>query len=441
MEFNKNFPHSTEAEQAILSCLILDKKSLEIINDYKIVSSDFFIYSHSIIFDAIIILYNKNKTIDTIILFEYLSYNNLMENKDFSILANLEILMPSIVNLEIYCRILKEKSVLRKLINFSTNIIRNITNKGEKSSVLLESIENEFSIIKNEIYFENSNNLEVIINKNIKKINSVYNDGKNIGLLTGFYDLDNMTSGFHPGELIIIASRPSMGKTALALNIFSNLINNYKTPVAFFSLEMNSEHILYRLISSNSNLNLLKLRNGKLEEKEFISFIEVISNFDNSYCFIDDSIFLDILDIKNKARSMVLKNGVKLIIIDYLQLITSSRNYENKVIEISEISKSLKNLARELNIPIIALSQLNRGVENRIDKRPLMSDLRESGSLEQDADLVLLLYREEYYLRNNIPLEKIGLSEIIISKNRNGPTGIIYLKYFHEITKFVNFIK
>ncbi len=444
MEINKSFPHSSEIEKAVLTGLLLDNKTFNIINDIKIVSSDFFIHDHSIIFDSILELYNKYQYVDHKILLEYLlKFNYFNEHFIKNFFHELELFLPSIISFEHYCKIIKEKSFLRKLLNFFLEKINDINGNRVVIKEFINSFQKDFTEISNTLYNNEFNeNNENIIFSNLKKMEESYNTGKSPGTLTGFYDLDNITSGFHPGEFILLASRPSMGKTALALNIFYNLFKNSKIPVAFFSLEMSLEHILYRLISIDSGINLMNLRNSKITEDEFLKVIQSLNEINNENLFIFDNSCIDINEFVTKIKNVVLKNNIKLVIIDYLQLISfiGNKSDNNKVNETTEISKKLKNLAKELKIPIIALSQLNRSLEARLDKRPNMSDLRESGALEQDADLVIFLFREEYYLRNNISKEKIGLSEVIISKNRNGPTGVIFLKYFHELTKFVNLV-
>jgi len=267
------------------------------------------------------------------------------------------------------------------------------------------------------------------------------NPHSSLGILSGFIDFDYLSNGFRPGELIIIASRPSMGKTALALNMASYISMNQNIASAFFSLEMGCEQLTQRLISTESKINLTHLRNGKISQHESLKLELACKKLTNTDLFIDESHTLNIITLREKCRRLIRKNNIKLIFIDYLQLMSSIIKYDNKATEVGEISKGLKTIAREFNIPVIALSQLNRSVESRTDKIPMMSDLRDSGAIEQDADIITFLYRQEYYLRDKTPKDKIGITKIIIAKNRNGPTGSLELKFSNYITKFTNLDK
>ena len=256
------------------------------------------------------------------------------------------------------------------------------------------------------------------------------------GLKTGFRDLDTITNGLQAGELLIIAARPSMGKTAFTLNIAAHVAIREKAPVGFFSLEMGAEQLVQRLIGSEAGIDLSKLRKGLMADKEMGNIAQVCGLISGSPLFIDETASLTVAEMRNKCRRMAHQHGVKLIMVDYLQLMNGPEGYDNKAAEVAEISKGLKSIARELKVPVIALSQLNRGVESRTDKRPMMSDLRESGAIEQDADVIAFLYREEYYMRDKTPSDQVGTAEVIIAKNRNGPTGVFHLKFFSNQTRF-----
>jgi replicative DNA helicase len=278
-----------------------------------------------------------------------------------------------------------------------------------------------------------------LVQRAISQLEKAYENKNSItGVPSGFTDFDSKTCGLQPGELIIIAARPSMGKTALTLNIASYVAVRKNIPVAVFSLEMGAEQLVQRLLGAQAGIDLSRIRKGQIKSTEWTDMARAAGELSEAPVYIDETPGLSIAELRTKARRMHHEHGIQLLIIDYLQLMSGPPGYENKATEVGEISKGLKSLARELSIPVIALSQLNRGVESRTDKRPMMSDLRESGAIEQDADLIAFLYREEYYLKDKTPEDKIGVAELIIGKHRNGPTGTLELQFKSELTRFEN---
>ncbi len=443
MKLAKNIPYSIpfsiEAEQSILTGILIDNENWEKISD-DIEETDFYKKKHRLIFKIIENEIKNNKTIDLISLTEILKNNNeliMVGGKEY--LNELIINTPNTKNIKTYVKIVKEYSALRKLIITSKNIIEaslNIKNKNIQE--IIDKAEKEIlSISKKQKNKENIITISQALTTTIKKIETFFESGSSItGLSSGFKDLDNITSGLHKSDLIIIAGRPSMGKTTLAINIAENIIIKNNMPVLIFSMEMPAEQIATRMLSSLGRIELQRLRTGLLKETDWPRLSSAIALLSGKNLYIDDSGSLTPYDINNKARKIFnLNKELGAIIIDYLQLMHLPEITEYRASEISEISRSLKVLAKELNVPIIALSQLNRSLEQRTDKRPIMSDLRESGSIEQDADLIIFIYRDEIYNKN---IKNKGLAEIIISKQRNGPIGTINLKFLGHYSKFEN---
>jgi replicative DNA helicase len=437
---NKNsLPHNFLAEKMILSCLLISSEAIDI--TFRTIPIEaFYFKNHQEIYKAIISM-QKNKTpIDILTLTTFLQDNGLLEKiGGIKVLIELINQIPNLVYLEEYLRLVKDKFLRRLLIKLGYEAI----NSGYITNIPLETILNEFESklfnltneIKTNTVFSGSellNNIFLELKK--KSITPTLP-----GLASGFYDLDSLTQGFQKSDLIIIAGRPSMGKTALCLTISLNIIKNLKLPVLFFSLEMSKEQIMYRILSMETNINQMRLRSGKLYQNDWVKLNKVIKILSKLPLFLDDTPDLSIQHIRSKIKTVLFEQTkIGIIIIDYLQLMQNSNfKIENRVQELAQITRSLKNIAREFNIPIIALSQLSRNVENRVDKRPILSDLRESGSIEQDADLVLMLYRNKYYNPNLIIDEDSHLTEIIIAKQRNGPTGSIKLKFDEKRTKFL----
>ena len=434
-------PHNFLAEKIILSCLLINSEAIEITIQTLSIEA-FYFKNHQEIYKAIIFMYKNKISIDIFTLTTFLQDNGLLQKiGGIKVLIELINQIPNLVYLEEYLRLVKDKFLRRSLIKLGYEAI----NSGYITNIPLENILNDFENqlfnLTNEIKAQKLFSSVELLNNILLELKKKSLNPTLPGLASGFYDLDLLTQGFQKSDLIIIAGRPSIGKTALCLNIGLNIIKNSKLPVLVFSLEMSKEQIMYRLLSMETNISQMKLRSGKIYENDWIKLNKVIKILSKLPFFIDDTTDLSIQDIRSKIKTLVFEQTqVGLIIIDYLQLMQSSKlKIENRVQELSLITRSLKNIAREFNIPIIALSQLSRNVENRIDKRPILSDLRESGSIEQDADLVLMLYRTKYYNSNQINDQTYYLTEVIIAKHRNGPIGSIKLKFDEKRTKFFNF--
>ncbi len=449
MNNNKNInnkiniqPYSVESEQSILGGLILNNNKLEKINEI-IKEKDFFYKSHQIIFNEMNKLSKLCKPIDIITLSESLEKNKKLEIiGGFNYLVEISQNINNLTNIDYYAQIIKEKSTLREIINIANEIILTSYNpNGKDSKDIIDIAESKIlKISEKKVNNNNPKNINLILKKTKKKIKNLYkNPSFDItGIDTGYIDLNKKTFGLQKSDLIIIASRPSMGKTTFAINLCENISISQKKPVLIFSLEMSSEQIIIKIISSLSRIKQSKIKTGKLNYQDWIKIsntIDLLKKKKN--IFIDDSCTITPNEIRSKTRRIYRENkGLSLVMIDYLQLMKSSSYLENRALEIADISRSLKLLAKELKIPIIALSQLNRSSEQRVDKRPVNSDLRESGSIEQDADLIMFIYRDELY--NNFKKMK-GITEIIISKQRNGPTGTINLFFNGKISRFDNY--
>ena len=437
---NKYLPHNFLAEKMILSCLLINSEAIEI--TLKTLSIDVFYFkNHQEIYKAIIFMYKNNIPIDVLTLITFLQDNGLLQKiGGVKVLIELLSQIPNLVYLEDYLRLVKDKYIRRSLIKLGYETI----NSSYITSIPLESILNDFENklfnLTNEIKTQKLSSSAELVNNIFFELKTKSLNPKLSGLTSGFYDLDSLTQGFQKSDLIIIAGRPSIGKTAFSLNIASNLIKSSKLPVLFFSLEMSKEQIMYRLLSMETNINQIRLKSGKLYQNDWIKLNKMIKIISKFPLFIDDTFNLSIQDIRSKIKTILFEqNELGLVIIDYIQLMQNSKlKTENRVQELSQITRSLKTIAREFNIPIIGLSQLSRNVENRVDKKPILSDLRESGSIEQDADLVLLLYRNNSDNQSQSDSQTSQSIELIIAKQRNGPTGTVKLKFNEEQTKFYN---
>ncbi|MDY6820047.1 MAG: replicative DNA helicase [Deferribacterota bacterium] len=428
-------PHNLEAEQAVLASIILDERALDKIINF-INKDDFYHPYHKLIYGTLIELSKENKPLDLITLVSKLEdKNKLAEAGDYSYISSLVEMLPNASNIFYYAEVVKEKSLLRKLINISREISeKSYTCTGNIDELLDELEKNVFKLSEYKLS-DNMQPLGNLIEDALHSLETVYqNQGSTSGLPTSYIDLDKLIEGFQPGDFAIVAGRPSMGKTAFAINIAVNIASKLKKSVAIFSLEMSARQLVQRIISSEARINSTKLKNGSLSLEEWQNLAAVGSNLSELKLFIDDTPAVSVMEIRGKCRRLKREYGLDLIIIDYLQLMGGSRA-DNREQQISEISRSIKSLAKELDVPIIALSQLNRSVEARTDKRPYPSDLRESGAIEQDADLILFLYRDEVY---NKDTKLQGIAEIIVSKHRNGPTGTAYLAFIKECTRFEN---
>ena len=441
MIIEKYLPHNFLAEKMVLNCLLINSESIEITLRTLSIEA-FYFTNHQEIYKTIIFMYKNKIHIDVITISTFLQDNGLLEKVGgIKVLIELVSQIPNLVYLEEYITLIKDKFIRRLLIKLGYEAI----NSGYITNIPLETIltdfENKLFHLTNEIKTQKLFSSAELLNNIFLELKTKSLNPSLYGLPSGFYDLDSLTQGFQKSDLIIIAGRPSMGKTALSLNIALNIIKNSKLPILFFSLEMSKEQIMYRLLSIESNISQSRLRSGKLYKDDWIKVTKIIKIMSKLPIFIDDTPNLSIHDIRSKIKAIIFEQSqIGLIIIDYLQLMQNSNfKIENRVQELSQITRMLKNVAREFNIPIIALSQLSRNVENRVDKKPILADLRESGSIEQDADLVLMLYRNNFYSSNQNGNLDYSLTELIIAKQRNGPIGSIKLKFDEKRTKFLNF--
>ncbi|WP_045519093.1 replicative DNA helicase [Neobacillus niacini] len=430
-------PQNIEAEQAVLGAIFLEPSSLTVASEI-LIPEDFYRAAHQKIFNAMLKLNDEGKVVDLITVTEELAAAKLIEDTGgVSYLSELASSVPTAANIEYYGRIVEEKSLLRRLIRTATEIASDGYSREDEVEALLSEAEKNILAVaqrKNAGAFHNIKDVLVRTYDNIEEMHNRV--GEITGISTGFAELDRMTAGFQRNDLIIVGARPSVGKTAFALNIASNVAIKTGENVAIFSLEMGAEQLVMRMLCSEGNIDAQRLRTGSLTDDDWGKLTMAMGALSNSGIFIDDTPGVRISDIRSKCRRLKQEHGLGMILIDYLQLILGSgRAGENRQQEVSEISRSLKQLARELQVPVIALSQLSRGVEQRQDKRPMMSDIRESGSIEQDADIVAFLYRDDYYDKES---ENKNIIEIIIAKQRNGPTGTVSLAFVKEYNKFVN---
>ncbi|MGI6607258.1 MAG: replicative DNA helicase [Peptococcia bacterium] len=429
-------PYNLEAEQAVLGSMMIDKEAVYIALEV-LQPEDFYKEAHQILFTTIVGLEAKGDPVDMVTLTEELHRLNEVEKVGgIGYVAEVANVVPTAANARHYAEIVAEKSILRKLIRVSTNIANRCYEDQEETRELLDNAEKMILEIADERNFSGLVPLKQVLGETLEKIEYMSGNKGNItGIPSFFADLDSMTSGWQPSDLIILAARPAMGKTSFGLNMAQNAALKAKKPVAVFSLEMSKEQLVQRIMSSEAMIDQHKLRTGRLMDEEWVRLTKASQPLSMAELYIDDTPAISVLELRAKARRLKAEKGLSLIVIDYLQLMQVGKRSENRQQEISEISRSLKALARELNVPIIALSQLSRAVEQSPDKRPSLSHLRESGALEQDADLVMFIYREDYYIQES---EKPGIAEIIIAKHRNGPTGTVELGFIKEFTKFVN---
>ncbi|MCP3032169.1 replicative DNA helicase [Halobacillus sp. A1] len=430
-------PHNIEAEQAVLGAVFLEPEAMSTAAEY-LLPEDFYRASHERIFEVMLNLTDRGDPIDLVTVTTALSNNKVLEEVGgVSYLSDIANSVPTAANISYYTKIVSEKSTLRGLIRTATNIVTSGFAEEENIEDVLNSAEKEILEVsqrKDSSAFKNIKDVLIDVYDNIEMLHN--SDGNVNGIPTGYRDLDHITSGFQRNDLIIIAARPSMGKTAFALNIAQNVAVNSDENVAIFSLEMGADQLVSRMLCAEGNIDAQRLRTGSMEAEDWNKLTMAMGSLSNAGIFIDDTPGIRVSEIRSKCRRLKQEHGLGMILIDYLQLIQGSANSkENRQQEVSEISRSLKGLARELNVPLIALSQLSRGVESRQDKRPMMSDLRESGSIEQDADIVGFLYRDDYYDQES---ENQNIIEIIISKQRNGPVGNVELAFVKEYNKFVD---
>ncbi len=430
-------PQNIEAEQAVLGAVLLQNSALNKALE-KITSRDFYKSSHQKIFSAMIRMNGGGEAIDLLTLREHLMRDDLIEGVGgSSYLSQLTDVVPTAANVEHYIKIVKEKSISRQLIHTATEIVQEGFSEKKSVEELLEFAEKQIFEISGENIRQGFVDIEKIMKESFRIIEELYDKDELItGIPTGFKDLDDITCGLQPSDLIIVAGRPSMGKTSLCLNIAQHVGVKVQKPVAVFSLEMSKEQLGIRMLCAEARVDAHRMRTGKLGKSDWPKLSTAVGGLSEAPIYIDDTPAISILEMRAKSRRLMMEHGLALIIVDYLQLMRGQSTAERREQEISEISRSLKALAKELNIPVMALSQLNRSVEARQDKKPMLADLRESGAIEQDADVILFVYREEVYKETE---ENAGTAEIIVGKQRNGPTGIVKLYFEKRFTLFQNY--
>lgn len=431
-------PHSIEAEQAVVGAMLIDKEAIVAASE-MISCEDFYQVSYGVIFESMVELFNEGKPIDFVILQERLKEKDVPEEISTpKYLGELAVAVPTSVNVSSYARIVYEKSMMRKLIKINEEIANTCYAGAESMDVIMEITEKRiFELLQNRNTGDYVPIKEIVLNALDRIEMASKSKGTVTGIPTGFTDLDYKLSGLQPSDLILVAARPSMGKTAFVLNIAQHVAFKQNQSVAVFSLEMSKEQLVNRLFSLESHVDAQNLRTGNLKDADWEKLIESAGIIGKSNLIIDDTPGISVTELRSKCRKYKLEQGLKLIIIDYLQLMSGSvgKRSDSRQQEISEISRSLKAIARELNVPVIALSQLSRAVEQRPDHRPMLSDLRESGAIEQDADVVMFIYRDDYY---NKDTDTPNQAEINIAKQRNGPIGTVNLAWIPNYTKFAN---
>ncbi|OZB93700.1 replicative DNA helicase [Paenibacillus sp. XY044] len=437
--FDRIPPQNLEAEQAVLGAILLQSEAMITVME-RVTPEDFYDVPHQLIYEAMIQLGEENQPIDLITLTSRLQDKGQLEEiGGVSYLAKLAHAVPTAANVEYYAQIIEEKSMLRRLIRTATQIVSEGYTGGEDVSGMLSDAERRILEISNRRSGSGFVAIRDVLMEVFERVEVLHQQsGSTSGIPTGFVDLDRMTNGFQRSDLIIVAARPSVGKTAFALNIAQNVAVRAKETVAIFSLEMSAPQLVNRMICAEANLDANLMRTGDFKtDEDWAKLTMGIASLAEAEIYIDDTPGITVADIRSKCRRLKKEKGLGMIVIDYLQLIQGrGKAGENRQQEVSEISRTLKQIARELSVPVIALSQLSRGVEQRQDKRPMMSDLRESGSIEQDADIVSFLYRDDYY---NQETEKKNIIEIIIAKQRNGPVGTVELVFMKNFNKFVNY--
>lgn len=437
MELGKIPPHDIEAEQAVIGSMLTDKDAvISAIETLK--EEDFYREDHKAIYSAILSLYAKSEPIDIITV-----KAELIENGNFERVGGLEYLaslperVPTTSNVEKYIKIVDEKAMLRSLINSANELVALGYDETEDVDRIMDMAEKKIFDLSQKKNSKGYTSIKDVLVESFAKLEELYNQkGKLSGTPTGFADLDLRTSGLHDSDLIIVAARPAMGKSAFAINIATNVALQAGKGVAIFNLEMSKEQVGNRILCSEAMVDSNKIRTGQVEDDDWVKLASTLGRLSEAPIYIDDTAGISIMEIRAKCRKLKIEKDIGLVVIDYLQLIQGSGNRNSsREQEISEISRSLKILAKELNIPVIALSQLSRGVEKRDDKRPMLSDLRESGAIEQDADIVIFLYRDDYY---NEDSEKKNVAEVILAKHRGGSTGTVDLAWLPSYTKFAN---
>jgi replicative DNA helicase len=431
-------PQNVEAEQSVLGGVLFDNAAMARAMEYLKTGEEFYKPSHRLIYSAFLELFERSEPIDLMTVSERLRKRKILDEAGgLDYLAKLMELTPTATNVGVHSQIVKEKALLRRMIVTAAEVMNLGYEDSEDVSAVIDQAEKMIFDLAEDRNQKGFKNIKEVVTETIKDIERLFEKKELItGLPTGYHKFDEMTAGFQPGDLIIMAGRPSMGKTAICINIMEYLTVTQKKSVAFFSLEMSAMQLVLRVISSLSRISMHKIRTGYLAHSDWPRITQAVGELYEAGIHIDDSAAQTVLDIRSRARRLKAEGKLDMIIIDYLQLMTGRGNPESRVLEISEITRGLKAMARELEVPVIAISQLSRKVEERPNKTPQLSDLRESGSIEQDADLVAFVYREEYYHQDKVEVQ--GLAEVIIAKQRNGPVGRVKLAFNKEYTRFDN---
>ena len=436
MELAKIPPHDIDAEQAVLGSMLTDKEAVNAAIE-SLKEDAFYRDDNRIIFQAIVNLYSKSEPIDIITLKDELeSMDKFEQVGGYEYLASLPDKVPTTANVQKYIKIVEEKSILRNLIKTANEIIELGYDPTEDVEDIMDGAEKKIFDITQSKNQKGYTPIKDVLVESFTKLEELYNRKQHItGVPTGFAELDYKTAGLHGSELILVAARPAMGKTAFALNLATNAALRGNAPVAIFSLEMSKDQLVNRILCSEAMVDSNKVRTGKLDEDDWVKLAGAIGPLSEAEMYIDDTPGISVMEIRTKCRKLKMEKNIGLVVIDYLQLVQGNKRTASREQEISEISRSLKILAKEINVPVIALSQLSRAVEQRPDHRPMLSDLRESGAIEQDADIVMFLYRDDYYNKES---EKKDIAEVIIAKQRGGQTGTVELLWMGNYTKFVN---
>ena len=431
----KSMPQSIEAEQSVIGAMIIDKNAIVQVTE-RLREDDFYRDGHREIYKAIVEMFKQDMAVDLITLLEFLKSTDKLDSAGgVSYITEISSAVTTTANLSSYIKIVEQKAILRKLIRASTKIIEDSYNKQSEVENVVESAEKKIFEIAENRTTTDVEPLNKVLERGFLEIERIFNNkGEITGVGSGIKDLDAKTSGFQKGDMVLIAARPSMGKTTFALNIAENAAIKEGKSVVIFSLEMSKEQLAYKLLCSEANIDMLKLRTGALEDNDWQNIARAAGPLSKAKIYIDDTAGVSVMEMRSKRRRLKIEHGFDLILIDYLQLMSGSNN-ESRQQEVSEISRSIKALAKEMECPVIALSQLSRAPEQRADHRPMLSDLRESGSIEQDADVVMFLYRDEY---DNKETEDKNVCECIIAKQRNGPVGTVSMSFMGALSKFAD---
>jgi replicative DNA helicase len=434
----RTLPHNLEAERSVLGAILIDNEAFNVAASV-IDARAFFRDAHRRIFDRMVALAERSQPIDLVTLREELERSGEVEEVGGpAYIASLVDGVPRATNIEYYAKIVKEKATLRSLIYSANKILSNAYEADQEADLILDEAESAIFSVAEDRIKTGFVAMRDLVKDSFPKIEQLFEHKSFItGVATGYTEIDKMTRGFQPGDLIIVAARPSMGKTSLVLNIAQHIATSGKV-AGFFSLEMSKEQLFMRMLASEAKIDNYRLMSGQIGQKEYGQITHALETLSDAQLYIDDTPGIGVLEMRAKARRLQSEHGLNMLSIDYIQLMTGRGRFENRTLELASISRSLKGLAKELNVPVVVLSQLSRAPEARSDKRPQLSDLRESGALEQDADVVILIFREEMYKQNNEPAESDGIAELIVAKQRNGPTGVVKLAFLRQQTRFAN---